>query len=136
LSNISCCSITVKDKEALYKMNNFRELIVWQKSVDLVVEVYKLTKTFPDSEKFNLVSQIQRSGTSIPSNIAEGSGRTTGASFKQFLSIALGSAYELETQIIISRKLGYIKDESYEAIIKQITDVQRMTFGLINTLQL
>ena len=115
-------------------MNNFRELLVWKKSVDLSVEIYKLTKLFPDSERFNLTTQMQRSGTSIPSNIAEGSGRTTAASFKQFLSIALGSAYELETQLIISRKLGYIKDESYEAVIKQITEVQKMTFGLMNTL--
>ena len=115
-------------------MNNFRELLVWKKSVDLTVEIYKLTKLFPDSERFNLTTQMQRSGTSIPSNIAEGSGRTTAASFKQFLSIALGSAYELETQLIISRKLGYIKDESYEAVIKQITEVQKMTFGLMNTL--
>src|ERR1700749_1645373 len=103
-------------------MNNFRELLVWQKSVDLVVEIYKLTRTFPDSEKFNLVSQMQRSGTSISSNIAEGSGRTTSASFKQFLSIALGSAYELETQLIISRKLDYINEEKYNAVIKQITE--------------
>ena len=115
-------------------MNNFRELLVWKKSVDLSVEIYKLTKLFPDSERFNLTTQMQRSGTSIPSNIAEGSGRTTAASFKQFLSIALGSAYELETQLIISRKLGYIKDESYEAVIKQITEVQKMTFGLMKTL--
>ena len=117
-------------------MNNFRELIVWQKSVDLVVEIYKLTKSFPDSEKFNLVSQMQRSGTSISSNIAEGAGRTTGASFKNFLSIALGSAYELETQLIISRKLDYINEDSCDTVVRKITEIQRMIFGLINTLQL
>ena len=115
-------------------MNNFRELKIWHKSVDLVVEIYKITKTFPDSEKFNLVSQMQRSGTSIPSNIAEGAGRISGAYFKQFLTIALGSAYELETQLIISKKLSYIGDEKYDAILKDITEVQRMIFGLINTL--
>lgn len=115
-------------------MNNFRELKVWHKSVDLVVEVYKITKAFPDSEKFNLTSQMQRCGTSIPSNIAEGAGRVSAAYFKQFLAIALGSAYELETQLIISKKLSYINDENYDSILKQITEVQRMIFGLINTL--
>jgi four helix bundle protein len=115
-------------------MNNFRELKVWHKSVDLVVEIYKITKAFPDTEKFNLISQMQRSGTSIPSNIAEGAGRISGAYFKQFLAIALGSAYELETQLIISKKLSYISEERYDAILKDVTEIQRMIFGLINTL--
>lgn len=115
-------------------MNNFRELVVWQKSVDLVTDIYKITRTFPDSEKFNLTSQMQRSGTSIPSNIAEGAGRNSGPSFKHFLTIALGSAYELETQLIISKKLSFINDESYNEIIKKITEVQRMTYRLISTL--
>ncbi len=115
-------------------MNNFRELKVWHKSVDLVVEIYKITKLFPDSEKFNLTSQMQRSGTSIPSNIAEGAGRVSAASFKHFLSIALGSAFELETQLIISKKLRYLSDENCEAILKNVTEVQRMIYGLLNTL--
>ena len=115
-------------------MNNFRELKVWHKSVDLVVEIYKVTKAFPDSEKFNLVSQMQRAGTSIPSNIAEGAGRISGAYFKQFLSIALGSAYELETQLLISKKLGYINEGSYNVLLKEVTEVQRMIFVLIGTL--
>lgn len=115
-------------------MHNFRELIVWQKSVDLVTNVYRLTRTYPDSERFNLISQMQRSGTSIPSNITEGAGRTSGPLFKNFLSIALGSAYELETQLIISRKLGYITEENSNVILKQITEVQRMIFGLMSTL--
>ena len=115
-------------------MNNFRELIVWQKSVDLVVRIYEVTRTFPDSEKFNLVSQMQRCGTSIPSNIAEGCGRNSTASFKQFLTISLGSAYELETQLVVSKKLNYLTEEKYSQLVKDITEVQRMIFGLHGTL--
>ena len=115
-------------------MNNFRELIVWQKSVDLVTEIYKITKNFPTDERFNLTSQMQRCGTSIPSNIAEGAGRISGALFKNFLTISLGSAYELETQIIISKKLGYIDEDVFVTVTKQITEIQRMIFGLMNTL--
>jgi four helix bundle protein len=115
-------------------MNNFRELIVWQKAVDLVVNIYAITKEFPDSEKFNLVSQMQRSGTSVPSNIAEGAGRNSAAFFKQFLTVALGSAYELETQLIISRKLNYVEEEAYNKVVKDVVEVQRMIYKLHSTL--
>jgi four helix bundle protein len=115
-------------------MNNFRELLVWQKSVDLVVRIYEITKKFPDSERFNLISQMQRCGTSISSNIAEGAGRNSAAVFKQFLTIALGSAYELETQIVISKKLNYIDEEVYDQLVKNTTEVQRMIYGLHGTL--
>jgi len=115
-------------------MNNFRELIVWQKSVDLVVRIYETTKKFPESEKFNLMSQMQRSGTSIASNIAEGAGRNSAAYFKQFLTVALGSAYELETQLIISKKLNYVTEEAYSQLVKDIVEVQRMIHGLHGTL--
>jgi four helix bundle protein len=111
-------------------MNNFRELIVWQKSVNLVVKIYEITKKFPDSEKFNLVSQMQRCGTSIPSNIAEGSERNSAAYFKQFLSIALGSAYELETQLVISKKLNYLNEEVFNKVMLDVTEIQRMIYGL------
>ena len=80
-------------------MNNFRDLKVWNKSIEMVVDVYQSLKEFPDSERFNLVSQIQCSAVSVPSNIAEGCGRHSNPAFKQFLSVSLGSAYELETQI-------------------------------------
>ncbi|MCD6013242.1 MAG: four helix bundle protein [Flavipsychrobacter sp.] len=115
-------------------MNNFRELIVWQKSIDLVVRIYEVTKKFPESEKFNLVSQMQRCGTSIPSNIAEGAGRNSAAYFKQFLTVAIGSAYELETQLVISKKLNYVNEEIYNQLVRDITEVQRMIYGLHGTL--
>jgi four helix bundle protein len=115
-------------------MNNFRELLVWQKAVSLVVQVYSHTNNFPDKERFNLVSQMQRAATSIASNIAEGCGRNSNPLFKQFLTVALGSAYELETQLIISNKLSYLKDEDYSELSNKATEIQKMIFGLHGTL--
>ena len=116
-------------------MNNFRELIVWQKSINLVVAIYEITKEYPKEEKFNLVSQMQRAATSIPSNIAEGAGRNTNALFKQFLTISIGSAHELETQIIISKKLEYINEDSYNDIIGELSGIQKMLYALHSSLQ-
>jgi len=115
-------------------MNNFRELIVWQKSIAFVVKIYEVTKQFPTEEKFNLVSQMQRSATSIPSNISEGAGRNSGNVFKQFLTISIGSAHELETQIIISKKLGYISEELSEQLMQDLTEIQKMLYGLHKSL--
>jgi four helix bundle protein len=115
-------------------MNNFRELKVWHKSIDLLVDVYHALSELPDSEKFNLISQMQRSAVSIPSNIAEGCGRHSAAAFKQFLSVAMGSSYELETQLIISNKLEFLKEESFNKIQPKIVEIQKMTYGLMNTL--
>ena len=115
-------------------MNNFRELKVWQKSIDMVVDVYEAVQGFPNQEKFNLISQMQRAAVSVPSNIAEGCARHSNPAFANFLSIALGSAYELETQLIISQRLNYIKEEDVRALQSKITEVQRMTFGLMATL--
>jgi four helix bundle protein len=115
-------------------MNNFRDLKVWNKSIEMVIDVYKHLKKFPDVEKFNLVSQIQRSAVSVPSNIAEGCGRHSNPAFKQFLSVSLGSAYELETQLIISNKLNFLEDESFKVLQNKVIEVQKMTYGLMNSL--
>ncbi len=115
-------------------MNNFKELIVWQKSVEFVVEIYQITNNFPESERFNLISQMQRSGTSIPSNISEGAGRKSSALFKNFLTIALGSSYEIETQLIISKKLNFINEAKYNDLVSDINEIQRMILGLYNSL--
>lgn len=88
-------------------VNSYKDLIVWQKSIDLVLEIYKLTNKFPKSETYGLVSQMRRSAVSIPSNIAEGRGRSTRKDYRNFLVIAYGSGAELETQIIISKKLSF-----------------------------
>ena len=89
-------------------MHNFKELIVWQKSRSLVKDVYKLTQTFPSDEKFGLTQQIRRATVSIPSNIAEGSGRGTNNDFLHFIDIANGSAFEVETQLYLALDLEYI----------------------------
>jgi len=115
-------------------MHNFKDLRVWQKAVELVVMVYEVTKNFPQSERYNLTSQMQRAATSIPSNIAEGCGRGSNPAFKQFLGIALGSSYELETQIILSHRLGLLSSEEHDTLTSQVTEVQRMLNGLSNTL--
>jgi four helix bundle protein len=116
-------------------MNNFRELIVWQKSIAFVVRVYETTRSFPKEEKFNLVSQMQRAATSIPSNIAEGAGRNTNSLFKHYLTISIGSAHELETQIIISKQLEYIQEDSYGVLISELNGIQKMLYSLHNSLQ-
>ena len=86
----------------------YKDLTVWNKSIDLVKKIYKLTKIFPNEEKFGLSNQMRRASVSIPSNIAEGSSRNTNKGFKQFIYIAKGSLCELETQIIISKELNYV----------------------------
>ncbi len=116
-------------------MNNFRELIVWQKSIAFVVRVYEATRSYPKEEKFNLVSQMQRAATSIPSNIAEGAGRNTNSLFKHYLTISIGSAHELETQIIISKQLEYIQEDSYGVLISELHGIQKMLYSLHNSLQ-
>jgi len=112
-------------------MNNYKELKVWQKSMDLVELVYKLTSTFPKEEKYGLVSQIQRSVVSIPSNIAEGAGRNSNKEFRYFLSIANGSSNELSTQLHLSIRIGYSTDKQLGDIFKLLTEIQKMNFTLI-----
>lgn len=92
-------------------MHNLKELKIWNKAIDLSVDVYKATSGFPSDEKFNLTSQSRRSAVSIPSNIAEGAGRNSNKEFSNFLGIANGSSYELQTQLIISNKLNLLNDE-------------------------
>ena len=107
-------------------MHNFKELKVWQKAIELTVEIYKITSSFPSEEKFGLVSQLRRASVSTSSNIAEGSGRNSNKEFVHFLSISIGSAYETETQLIISRRLNYMEDIKFEELITKITEIQRM----------
>ena len=114
-------------------VQSFKELIVWQKSIELVKEIYKITNSFPKSELYGLVSQMRRSAVSIPSNIAEGKKRRTSKDFMQFLRIADGSAAELETQIIISKDLypeiDFLKTESL------LEEVQKMLITIIKKLE-
>lgn len=102
-------------------LRSFKELIVWQKAYKLVLEIYKLTKDFPNSEIYGLAQQMRKAAISIPSNIAEGYGRKHKAEYHQFLSIAYGSLSELETQYLLSIDLGYTKHNSIvEVLLKEI----------------
>ncbi|MCF7905938.1 four helix bundle protein [Candidatus Gracilibacteria bacterium] len=99
-------------------------LVVWQKSIDLVLEIYKQTENFPSEEKFCLVSQMKRAAISIPSNISEGYGRRSQKEFLQFLSVSRGSLCELETQIIIAKKLKFL--EKGNDLIEKISEIHKM----------
>ncbi|WP_187647944.1 four helix bundle protein [Nitrosophilus labii] len=114
-------------------MNDYKDLKVWQNSISLVEKIYQLIKSFPNSEIYVLSDQIRRSAISIPSNIAEGASRNTKKEFIQFLYIALGSASELETQIIIAKKIGYINN--IENYILEITKLRKMLNSLISSLK-
>ena len=116
-------------------VKNFKVLIVWQKAIELVTAVYELTNDFPDREKYGLANQLRRAVVSIPSNIAEGQGRYSTGEFKQFLGHARGSLYEVETQIILARKLNFIGQEQIDRIHDHISEVGRLMNGLITSLK-
>ena len=115
-------------------MKNFKSLKVWQKGIDLVKNVYKSSREFPKEELYGLTSQIRRSAISIPSNIAEGSGRGTDKDFNRFLDIALGSSYELETQIIIANELEFILEQDFKDLSLKVNEAQKMIAGLQKSL--
>jgi four helix bundle protein len=113
--------------------HSYRELIVWQKAVDLVTFVYTLTKTLPKEELYGLTSQIRRASVSIPSNIAEGQGRLSRKDFRHFLGQARGSLLELETQLLIASKLGYLSDSELQGFMDKSGEVSRMLHRLIES---
>jgi four helix bundle protein len=116
-------------------LKNYKELKVWQKAYQLCITIYKITKHFPKEERYGLTSQIRRSAVSVPSNIAEGYGRKTTQEYIQSLYIAYGSHCELETQILLSKDLGYIKTEDFNVLQMGIGEVERMLKALIKSLQ-
>lgn len=115
-------------------MHNLKELKIWNKAIDLTVEVYKATASFPKEEVYGLTSQIRRSAVSVPSNISEGAGRNSNKEFIHFLGIANGSSYELQTQLIISNKLNLIPDLTLQPLLKEVEEIQKMTYKFQNTL--
>ena len=115
-------------------MKTHKDLKVWSKSIAMVTNIYELTNKFPREELYGLTSQIRRSAVSIPSNIAEGAARSSIKEFRNFLSIALGSASELETQIIISNNLNYIKPGDKDTILSELTEIRKMIHGLRKSL--
>jgi four helix bundle protein len=112
-----------------------KDLLVWQRSMDLVVTVYKVCSLFPDSEKYGLMSQMQRAAVSVPSNIAEGFGRQATGEYRRHLSIARGSLLELETQIELARRLNFISSEKAEDIINEVNQISSMLASLISKLR-
>ncbi len=116
-------------------MHNFEKLKVWQKAMDIAEEVYKLCLLLPDDEKFNLIHQIKKCAVSIPSNIAEGSGRNYNKEFIQFLGIANGSTFELITQLILAKRLKLVFEEIVQPLINQLVEVSNMSFSFQKTLK-
>jgi four helix bundle protein len=132
--------LTVKDDSQLalivtLTMQNFRYLKVWEKAHQFTLNIYNITKDFPKHEQFGLISQMRRSSSSIPTNIAEGCGRGTDPDFKRMLQIANGSASEVDYQLILITDLGYIEKERSELLQAQILEIKRMLGGLINKLK-
>ncbi len=116
-------------------MKCHKDLHVWQKSIELVTDIYTLTKEFPKEELFGLTSQLRRAAISIPSNIAEGSARNHNKEFIQFLYIAQGSCAEIETQLIIAKNLNLISENTLKLLTERIADIRNMLVGLIKSLK-
>ncbi len=115
-------------------MHNIKELKIWNKAMELTVEIYKATEKFPKEETYGLTSQIRRAAVSIPSNISEGAGRNSKNEFRHFLSIANGSSYELQSQLVISNRLNLITDETTEILLTKIDEIQKMNYSFQKSL--
>ncbi|MCC6690874.1 MAG: four helix bundle protein [Bacteroidia bacterium] len=118
------------------KINSYKDLIAWQKSIALVSDIYKLTSALPASEKFGMASQLQRAAVSVPSNIAEGWGRESTKNYIQFLRISRGSLLEIETLLTIAHNLSYLTEEENEKICMQVEEVLKVINGLIKSLEI
>ena len=110
-------------------MHNFRKLTVWNSAMSLTVELYEISEGFPKPEMYGLTSQMRRAAVSIPSNIAEGSGRGSDKDFCRFLDIAISSCFELETQIEIAFRMSFLTDEAYSRLIDSCSQVQKMIYA-------
>lgn len=117
------------------EIKSFRDLLVWQKSMVLVTEVYNYTGRYPKEELYGITSQIRRSAVSVPSNIAEGYGRRSTGDYTRFLQISVGSLYELDTQLEISRNLGYLTDEQFSNLSANCNEISKMLHSLIKKLK-
>jgi four helix bundle protein len=117
-------------------MNTYKDLKIWQKSVDLAVKVYEVTRLFPKEELYGLTYQLKKSAVSIPSNIAEGSGRNTKKDFNNFLGISHGSSCELDTQLIIASRINFISPVDLDSLENEIYEIQKMNWALRKSLNL
>jgi len=116
------------------KIKSYKDLNIWKRSIEVVEDIYKITKNFPKEEIYGLTSQLRRSAVSIPSNIAEGFARFHNKEYKQFLFVSLGSCAELSTQIIIALRLDYLESNEADQLLNEIDEVSKMTMSLIKKL--
>lgn len=113
-------------------MQNYKELKVWERAHYFTLKVYEVTKCFPKEETFGLISQLRRSASSVPANIAEGCGKNTSSEFAHFLNIALGSANEAEYFLILSKDLNYIQESDFTYLADKVNEIKAMLISLIN----
>lgn len=116
-------------------IKTYRDLKIWQQSMELVTAIYKATSQFPEEEKYGLTSQLRRSSVSIPSNISEGFGRNSQGDFKRFVNISMGSLFELQTQIEVAKNLEFIPEEAFEKLYNDTREIERMMSSFIRTLK-
>lgn len=116
-------------------MRNFKQLLIWQKGFQIAIKAFHFTTAFPKEEKFGLTSQITRAAVSIPSNIAEGSSRTSGKDYHRFLEMSLGSSFEAETQLLIAEAVNYGEKEKRDELLKEIDEEQKMLMSFMSKLQ-
>ena len=116
-------------------MSDYKKLKVWQESHNFTIDIYNITKNFPNNENYGLTSQIRRSTSSIPTNIAEGCGQLNNGNLVRFLGIAQGSAFETEYQLLLAKDLGYINETEYNNLIKKIKSIIHMLIALIKSLK-
>ncbi len=117
------------------KINSYKDLLVWQRGMDIVESVYNISKKLPASEQFGLTSQLRRAAVSIPSNIAEGYGRQSTGNYRQFLLVSRGSLLELETQILLCLRLKYLSQEEADFLIMDIDSIAKMLSSLISKIK-
>lgn len=127
--------IRVESQESRVSIQSYRDLIAWQKAMDLLVDVYGLLTLFPKEEQYGLVSQIKRAAVSIPSNLAEGSSRRSTQEFIRYINIASGSLAEMETQLIAAKRLSFIKEEKLDSLLEKCDEISRIMQGLHDSLK-
>ncbi|HEX8220640.1 MAG TPA: four helix bundle protein [Chloroflexia bacterium] len=120
--------------DGLAKIRSYRDLIAWQKAMDLVEHIYVGTRNWPKAELYGLTNQVQRAAVSVPSNIAEGQGRTSTKEFLHHLSIARGSLFEVETQLLIAQRLNYLTKTDADRLLSEAGEISRLLSGLLRSL--
>ena len=116
-------------------MHKYRDLKIWQRSMDFVEKVYDVSATFPDEEKYGLVAQLRRCSVSVPSNIAEGAGRGTDSQFKRFLEFSMGSINEAQTQLELAYRFGYLEKQHIESLLEEALQIYKMILSFYNGLK-